>query len=198
MAVSKRQIEEREMRQERILTGALEVFKTRGLENATMEEIAEESGFGKSTLYYYFQSKEDVFSAILENGWHMLWSNLEPVIAITPSPRKNFIHILLKTAEMIYIRPGLFEFLFNAPKKITFEIEPWKKYQNRMYNVLQSLLEDGVKMGEFPNIKPKLLFKAMGGLFMGLVLMGDSDKPVSEKDIEELLTHLIMNPQEQL
>ena len=41
MAVSKRQIEERKMRQERILTGALEVFKTRGLENATMEEIAE-------------------------------------------------------------------------------------------------------------------------------------------------------------
>ena len=30
MAVSKRQIEERKMRQERILTGALEVFKTKG------------------------------------------------------------------------------------------------------------------------------------------------------------------------
>ena len=198
MVVSKRQIEEREMRQERILTGALEVFKTRGLENATMEEIAEESGFGKSTLYYYFQSKEDVFSAILENGWHMLLSNLEPVIASSPSPRKTFIQILLKTSETIHRRPGLFGFLFNVPKQITFEVEPWKKYQNHMYSILQSLLEDGVKRGEFPNINPKLLFKAMGGLFMGLVLMGDRKKPVSEKDIEELLNHLIMNPQEQL
>jgi len=42
-----------------------------------------------------------------------------------------------------------------------------------------------------------LLFKAMGGLFMGVVLMGDRNKPVSEKDIEELLNQLIMNPQEQ-
>ena len=86
MAVSKRQIEERKMRQGRILTGALEVFKSRGIENSTMEEIAEKSGFGKATLYYYFQSKEEVFAAILENGWLMLWSNLEPVIAESSSP----------------------------------------------------------------------------------------------------------------
>ena len=198
MAVSKRQIEERKMRQERILAGALEVFKAKGLESATMEEIAEESGFGKATLYYYFHSKEEVFSAILENGWKMLWSNLEPVISDSTSPRQNFVQVLLKTAETIYSHPGLFGFLFNAPKQITFEVEPWKKYQNRIYTTLQCLLEDGVKIGEFPNINPKLLFKAIGGLFMGLVLMGDRNKPVSEKDIEELLNQLIMNPQEQL
>ena len=198
MTISKRQLEERELRKERILTGALEVFKTRGLENATMEEISEKSGFGKATLYYYFQSKEEVFSEILDNGWLMLWSNLEPVISESSSPRQTFVNVLLKTAETIRNRPGLFEFLFNVPQRITFETEPWKKYQNRIYSILQSLLEDGVKAGEFPNINPKLLFKAMGGLFMGVVLMGDRNKPVSEKDIEELLNQLIMNPQEQL
>ena len=40
MPVSKRQLEERQMRQDRILNGALEVFKTKGLEGATMDEIA--------------------------------------------------------------------------------------------------------------------------------------------------------------
>ena len=194
MSISERQIEERKIRQERILTGALEVFKTRGLENATMEEIAEKSGFGKATLYYYFQSKEEVFSEILDNGWLMLWSNLEPVISESSSPRQTFVNVLLKTAETIRNRPGLFEFLFNVPQRITFETEPWKKYQNRIYSILQSLLEDGVKAGEFPNINPKLLFKAMGGLFMGVVLMGDRNKPVSEKDIEELLNQLITDP----
>jgi AcrR family transcriptional regulator len=197
MAISKRQIEERKMRQERILAGALEVFKAKGMESATMEEIAEKSGFGKATLYYYFHSKEEVFSAILENGWNMLWINLEPVISGSISPRQTFIQILLKTAETIRSHPGLFRFLFNAPKQIIFEVEPWKKYQNRIYSILQSLLEDGVKAGEFPNINTKLLFKAMGGLFMGIVLMGDRNKPISEKDIEELLTQLIMNPTHQ-
>ena len=127
----------------------------------------------------------------------MLWSNLKPVIAESSSPRQTFVNILLKTAETIQRWPGLFEFLFNEPQKITFETEPWKKYQNRIYSILQSLLEDGVKAREFPNIKPKLLFKAMGGLFMGIVLMGDRNKPISEKDIEALLTQLIMNPAQQ-
>jgi len=197
LTISQRQLEERKMRQERILTGALEVFKSKGFDGATMDEIAQKSDFGKATLYYYFHSKEEVFAAILEDGWQKLWASLELVIAGNDSPRQTFINVLLKIAENARNRPGLYEFLFNAPKVITFEEQPWKRYQERMYGTIQGLLEDGVKSGEFPNINSQLLFKAMGGLFMGLVLMGDRKKQVSEKDIEELLNQLIMNPQEQ-
>jgi AcrR family transcriptional regulator len=192
--VSKRQIEERKMRQERILSGALNVFKTKGLEGSTMDEIAAESGFGKATLYYYFHSKEEVFSAILENGWMSLWSSIEPVIATREGPRKTFVNVLLKIAEKTRERPGLFEFLFNAPQAIIFEEEPWRRYQHRLYGTIQGLLDDGIKEGEFPKVNPKHLFKAMGGLFMGLVLMGDKKTPVSEKDVEELLNQLISDP----
>jgi len=194
MSISQRQLEERQMRQERILTGALEVFKSKGLDGATMDEIATQSGFGKATLYYYFHSKEEVFAAILEDGWEKLWISLEPVISGEEGPRKTFINVLLKIAENARNRPGLYEFLFNAPKAIHFEEQPWKKYQGRMYGTIQGLLEDGVKAREFPNINPELLFKAMGGLFMGLVLMGDRKEPVSEKDVEDLLNQLITNP----
>ncbi len=196
MTISQRQLEERKMRQERILNGALEVFKSKGLDRATMDEIAQKSGFGKATLYYYFHSKEEVFAAIMEEGWEKLWISLEPVISGEEGSRKIFINVLLKIAENARNRPGLYEFLFNAPKAIHFEEQPWKKYQERMYRTIQGLLEDGVKAGEFPNINPQLLFKAMGGLFMGLVLMGDRKKQISEKDIEELLNQLIMNPQD--
>jgi len=194
MAPSKRQLEEREMRKQRILTGALDVFKSKGLEGATMDEIANQSGFGKATLYYYFKSKEDVFSAILENGWINIWESLEPIIADQKSPRQAFINLLIKIAEIAQDRPGLFEFLFNAPKAIKLEKQPWKEYQHRLYGVIQGLLEDGVKAGEFPKINPELMFKALGGLFMGLVFMGDKKEPVSEKDVEKLLNQLITDP----
>lgn len=194
MAVSKRQLEERKMRQERILDGALEVFKSKGLDGATMDEIAARSGFGKATLYYYFHSKEEVFTAIMENGWQNLWSSLETVIAGQHGPRQTFINVLLKIAENVRKRPGLFEFLFNAPKVIHFEEQPWRPFQNRMYGSLKGLLEDGVNAGEFPTIDPQLLFKALGGLFMGLVLMGDRNKLVSQKDVEKLLNQLITDP----
>ena len=194
MAVSKRQIEERKMRQERILAGALEVFKSKGIESATMEEIATESGFGKATLYYYFNSKEEVLAAIMENGWGKLCISIEPIISRETSPRKTFINILLKIAEVVRNRPGLYEFLFNVPQKILFEKQPWKQYQGHIYSTLNNLLEDGISAGEFPDIDPKLLFKAIGGLFMGVVLTRDKNNSVSKKDIEELLNKLITVP----
>ena len=191
MNLSDRKLKERKVRQDLILDGALQVFKTKGIEGSTMDEIALEAGFGKATLYYYFKSKEEVFSAILTNGWKSLWNNLEPVISEdNKSPRDTFVNILLCISDNVRSRPGLYEFLFNAPKKINFDSQDWRPYQERIYSVISTLLEEGIKLGEFPKSKPEVLFKALGGLFMGLVLMG-KDKPVSKKDIEQLLNDLI-------
>mgnify|MGYP001475429402 CR=1 FL=1 len=143
---------------------------------------------------YYFKSKEDVFSAILEDGWIKIWESIEPVFGGTDSPRKTFVNLLIKIAEYAKNRPGLFEFLFNAPKAVKLEEQPWKEYQHRLYGVIQGLLEDGIKAGEFPEINPKLLFKALGGLFMGLVFMGNKNEPVTESDVEKLLNKLITDP----
>ena len=194
MVISKRKKEERNLRKERILDAALQIFKEKGIENSTMESIASKAGFGTATLYYYFHSKEEVFVAILLNGWEKLWEELEPVIKDIKSPRKTFVKVLIKTAEVIRKRPGLYEFLFNVPKKIIFENEPWKKYQSRIYGIINSLLIDGIKAKEFPQINSQLLFKAMGGLFMGLVLMGNKKESISENDIEKLIDQLIFDP----
>jgi AcrR family transcriptional regulator len=194
MPISQRQLEERKMRQDRILEGALSVFKEKGLEGATMDQIASAAGFGKATLYYYFKSKEEVLSAILVDGWQNIWESLEPVIAEEGSPRKTFVNVLIKIAENAQNRPGLFEFLFNVPKAIKLDDQPWKDYQHKLYAIIQGLLEDGVKQGEFPKVDPQLMFKALGGLFMGLVFMGDRKEPVTDKDVESLLNELITSP----
>ena len=88
----------------------------------------------------------------------------------------------------------MFEFLFSAPKAVKLENQPWKDYQHRLYGVIQGLLEDGIKAGEFPEINPQLMFKALGGLFMGLIFMGNKKEPVTEKDVEKLLNQLITDP----
>jgi len=102
--------------------------------------------------------------------------------------------VLIKIAENAQNRPGLFEFLFNVPKTITLDKQPWKDYQLRLYAVIQGLLEDGIKKGEFPQVNPQLMFKALGGLFMGLVFMGDRKEPVTDKEVENLLNELITDP----
>ena len=92
--LSKRKIEERKVRQDKILDGALRVFKIHGIEKTTMDEIANESGFGKATLYYYYGSKDEVFVAIMEQGWKNLWEAIENKIVEEKSPKNKFIGIV--------------------------------------------------------------------------------------------------------
>ena len=87
--------------------------------------------------------------------------------------------------------------MFQAPKAINitdFEEQKWKKYQGRLYSTLRGLLEDGIKQKEFPQLDSGLMFKAIGGLFTGMIFLGDKKESVAEKDVEALLNKLITKP----
>jgi AcrR family transcriptional regulator len=51
---------------DKILEIAGRAFATRGFEQASLREIAEELGFSKAALYYHFRSKDDLARAIIE------------------------------------------------------------------------------------------------------------------------------------
>src|ERR1700681_1589822 len=48
-----------------IIKGARRVFLAQGFDAASMGEIARAAGVSKGTLYVYFQSKEELFDAIV-------------------------------------------------------------------------------------------------------------------------------------
>lgn len=50
--------------EERILAAATNVFVTKGMDGARMQEIADEAGINKALLHYYFRTKERLFEAI--------------------------------------------------------------------------------------------------------------------------------------
>jgi len=196
--ISPRQLEERELRRKRILEGALEVFHKKGLEGATMDEIANEAGFGKATLYYYFTSKEEVFCAIMEKGWKPLWEEIEGIIHEQyVSAHDLFLDALSKVVKIILQDQNLYRFLFTAPKAITNmpeNLQTWRTYQNRLYGSLKGLLEEGMIKSEFPQTDAELLFRAIGGLFHGILFLGSEDKNVSRDDIENLLNQFLTSP----
>lgn len=188
--ISKRQEMEREYRKQQIIEGALTVFKEKGIEGSTMDEIAREADFGKATLYYYFGSKEDIFRELLESGWRTIWEEIEPDIQAKNTPKKTFIKLLNRIGELVIEDPVRYEFLFAAPQMIsTLEGKnTWKVYQDRMYKVFHGLLEEGMAEGEFPVMPSDLMMRAIGGLFHGLFFLGQGKKQVSKKSMESLIT----------
>ncbi|MCI8478821.1 MAG: TetR/AcrR family transcriptional regulator [Oscillospiraceae bacterium] len=63
-----------------ILAAAERLFSEKGTEKTTMDDIAREAEYSKATLYVYFQSKEEIISAILLNGLILLRKKLGEAI----------------------------------------------------------------------------------------------------------------------
>lgn len=51
-----------------ILDAAMKLFSERGFERTTVDEIAASANVGKGTIYLYFENKEEVFFASVEEG----------------------------------------------------------------------------------------------------------------------------------
>ena len=188
--LSKRQKEQRNLRKKSILEGALKVFKTHGIEKTTMDEIAHESGFGKATLYYYFTSKDEVFIAIMEDGWKQLWEGIESKIVEELGPRRKFMGIIKKMANIVKNNKILYGFLFTAPNHIRDESKQiWKTYQERLYAILKSIIEEGIKKKEFIDLNPGVLMKAIGGLFHGLLIENEDD--LDDEEFELMLKNFL-------
>ena len=56
-----------EARPQQILEAAFQVFGPRGLHQATLDDVAKTAGITKGTIYLYFPSKADLFSAMLKS-----------------------------------------------------------------------------------------------------------------------------------
>ena len=187
-----RKIAERDQRKKLILKGALKAYSNKGIDGMTMDDIALESDFGKATIYYYFPSKEDIICSLMEMGWQDLWESVEEMVIEDIPARKKFVKILNQMADRVFQNRILYEFLFTVPRNVSIPDNKasWKIFQNRTYATLQSIVDEGMKEGDFADIKPELFMKAVGGIFHGIVFMGEQKK-LNEKDIEALISNFI-------
>jgi len=55
-------------RQERLMESAAEEFGAHGYDAASLNRILEQSGMSKSSLYYYFEDKADLFATLIERS----------------------------------------------------------------------------------------------------------------------------------
>ncbi len=72
MSIQERKEREKEHRKEEIIDAAQRIFFEKGLNAATMDEIAESAELSKGTLYLYYNSKEDLYLAVLMRGLRLL------------------------------------------------------------------------------------------------------------------------------
>ncbi|WP_417243485.1 TetR/AcrR family transcriptional regulator [Celeribacter sp.] len=73
-------------KRQQIMAGAKRVFMECGFDAASVNDICHGAGISKSTLYVYFENKEELFEAIIENERDRLFEGVADVLASESAP----------------------------------------------------------------------------------------------------------------
>ena len=96
-------INKEEFRKKVIITAG-EIFSHYGFKKTTMDEIANALKMGKSSIYYYFSSKEEIFEAVVLYEANVLRNELTTAIKAVESPiekLRNYVFVRMKTFEKL-------------------------------------------------------------------------------------------------
>ncbi len=157
-----------------ILKAATNAFQKWGYNKTTMEDIAREAGKGKSTLYYYYVSKEEIFEILATTELKAISERAREAIAKIDSYKEKlqkYIAISLtelkKTAGAYPVVKGE----MKANKEFIDKLR--RRLDERDEKIVLEILKGGFERGEFKFLKKTELSKAANvivGIVRGLEL----------------------------
>ena len=135
---------------QKLIDIARQLFAKRGVANTTMNDIAVASGKGRRTLYTYFNSKEEVYSAVIQSELERLSDKLDEVAAMKMRPLDKVIELIYTHLSMIretVVRNGNLRAEFF--RNIWMVEKVRKKFDDYEIDLFCKVYQDGKADGEF-------------------------------------------------
>lgn len=135
---------------QKLIDIARQLFAKRGVANTTMNDIAVASGKGRRTLYTYFNSKEEVYSAVIESELERLSDKLDEVAAMKMRPLDKVIELIYTHLSMVretVVRNGNLRAEFF--RNIWMVEKVRKKFDDYEIDLFCKVYQDGKADGEF-------------------------------------------------
>jgi AcrR family transcriptional regulator len=159
MGTAERKKREKEQRRQEILKAAKEVFFSKGLEAATMDEIARRAQLSKGTLYLYFKSKEELYVSLMDEGIDLFMAYLENVRSVKSSATKQIQELLSAFYSFYADDRQYYEIIFSIQNggitREKFSDEVYEKIHNialNLLNYIKDVVKKGILSGEFINV----------------------------------------------
>jgi len=162
-----------EIRRNQILDAATKVFVRLGFQHARMDDIVEESGLSKGTLYWYFKSKEDIINAISRRLFTGELENLEGLLEAEGTVSERLMQLtnyrVAGLKRMSNLVPIIFEFYAVAVH------QQWVKqfigeYFKHFRGLLEDLINQGIDRGEFYPVNAAETAISFASMYEGLTI----------------------------
>ena len=138
---------------EKIVQVSSEIFSQYGFKKTTMEEIALALRKGKSSIYYYFKSKEEIFEAVIDNEAQVLKNELTNAIKSTNDPEVRLRLYVTVKMEAFEKLSNYYNAIFSSElDHFNFIEKQREKYDRLELALFRYILWAGVQSGHF-NLK---------------------------------------------
>lgn len=153
--------EMRESRRKQIMDAALELFASEGYSHCSISQLASHTGISKGLMYNYFESKEALLIAIIEEGMQDIMSMMDPKHdgILDPEEVEGFIRNTFKSMKENMQFWALFmNVVLQPPVKEFLEGKP---FSNVMEHFAPRILDYFERMGYEDPFLEMLTFSAM-------------------------------------
>ena len=175
MATRQRIALERQARMDLILDGAETLFTEKGYNDTSISDIAEASDFSRTSIYQYFNNKEEIYLLLLERYTDMLTDRLRVATGKPPKVTDKITAFLEEMRELIKEKPNFFALYFIQRHEVEPRLSPELRdhlnaRRREIENIFRDFYREGVKKGEVRDIRPKdasnLFFAQITGMML--------------------------------
>lgn len=173
-------------RREQILDAAEVVFAVDGYEDVGTAVVAAEAGVSEPTLYRYFDSKRELYVAMLERNSERLLASWRKTAGDSPDPMSALVEIGTRYAEQLDENPA--PFLLRARALLETGDEPVAAQARKQFwstfEFVKGLYDSALKAGQIAaDSDTRSLawgYMAVGGLLDQFLLM-ELEPPTQEE-----------------
>jgi AcrR family transcriptional regulator len=154
---------------ERILHSATELFAEMEFELVLIDEVAAHAGVGKGSVYRQFKSKEELYAAVVIDGFAELQREIRTALAGCTSTSEQ-IATIIRHALLFFRSRRQFFALLRDPKALPASTErEFRAQRDDLSRLIASVLDEGVKCGAMrPGIDTRLAAESMLGMIRGI------------------------------
>ncbi len=157
-------------KKQRLLEAAREVFSRRGYRDSTIADITAEAGVGKGTFYLYFRGKEELFREVVRDGVRRLRRALAESVGKIDDPEERVRRAVPVIFSFCREEAGLYLVIFRETALIEMQ-DPGKydEFYQPLIRDFRSVIEEGVRRGDFSVRDPEVVAYGMIGLMSSLI-----------------------------
>ncbi len=164
--------EEIAKRRHEIFHQVVNVSVKKGFHETSMREIAEAAGLGKSSLYDYFKTKDEILVYFFEDQLNDLTNEAQKVALQNLSADKRLRQIMEIHIESLQANKNLFLKLTQESQRLRPQSQ--KQVQEKRYayqDLVRALIDEGIREGIFRKVNSllaaRLLISGMSSVIYG-------------------------------